>query len=155
MKKFFGKKRVAALTVVAVLVVAAAAIAYWTTTGSGNATGTVGTASNVSLSGSFASNSLYPGVSGVTVNISATQQTTSYKLGAVTGVVSTSDAGCLASWFSFHPPTDASQTVAGGTGTQALSSGTIDMADSASNQDACKNATVTIALSAAKLTDGS
>ena len=63
MKKFFGKKRAIALAAVAVLVVAVAAIAYFTSTGTSSTTGTVGTATNwtVSPAANSGDAALYPG----------------------------------------------------------------------------------------------
>jgi hypothetical protein len=50
--------------------------------------------------------------------------------------------------FTFTGPSG-DQTVTAGSGTQALTSGSLAMANSASNQDACKGASLTLTLSAA------
>ena len=151
----FTSRRSAVLAVIATLAVSAAAIAYWTVGGSGDATGTVGNATAVALSGSFPAAGIVPGGDAATVSISAVKQDTSYRLGAVTGTVSTSDAGCNPAWFTFTPPASTPQTVTAGDGSQSLATGTIAMTDlPGTNQDACKGATITIALVAAKLADG-
>ena len=65
MRKFVMRKRVLVpMGLVAVLVVAGAAIAYFTTTGSGTGSATVGSSSAVTLHGTAAT-TLYPGTTSV------------------------------------------------------------------------------------------
>jgi len=67
MKRYFRKKRVVVLAVLAIAAIGAAGgYAYFSTTGSGTGTATVGTSSVVTLHGTTAS-TLYPGTSS-TVN---------------------------------------------------------------------------------------
>jgi len=65
----FGKKRSAALVALLMLLLSAGAVAFFTTSGSGSGTATVGTSSNITLQGST-SGTLYPGTS-VTVTFTA------------------------------------------------------------------------------------
>ena len=150
--KLTRKRIIAAVAAVSVVAIAAVAIAYWTTGATGNGTGSVeSTAATVTLVGTV-DNQLHPGGSSpVTIKANRDSQT-SLRIGQVTGTVSVDSAhataGCLAGDFSFSTPAG-DQTVTAGSGQQTLTSGTVQMANSAVNQDACKGASLSIALSAA------
>src|SRR5947209_8666436 len=62
MSRLLARKRLVALVSVGALVIVGAAVAYFTTTGSGTGTATVGSSSAVTLHGTAAS-TLYPGTS--------------------------------------------------------------------------------------------
>jgi hypothetical protein len=154
MSRRFNKKT-AAITVVAVLAVSAAAFGYWTTTGGGTGTGSVGSATARTVTGTI-DDSLYPGShSSVTLTADKDANTT-YRIGNITGTVtvgnaydaSTNPAGCKASDFTFTSPAG-DQTVVAGLGPQTLTAGSISMSNSVLNQDGCKGASISIALSAA------
>jgi hypothetical protein len=160
MKKYFGKKRAAALAVVAVLAVAAAALAYWTTSGSGTGTGSVtaGTA-DLTVSDTSSLAAMYPGdtaqpLSGTIKNNAGN----SAKITSVTPTVTVvKDAGNTASGtcddtdFTIsgtNPMTaftglSATNELASG-GTAGFSGATIKFNNKTTNQDACKGAAVTV-----------
>lgn len=150
-KKFTRKRIIAAVAAVSVAAVAAVAIAYWTTTATGTGSGSVSNAAAVvQLTGTI-TNQLHPGGSSPVTITAARDADTTLKIGQVTGTVSVDathvTAGCSASDFSFSTPAG-DQTVTNGTGSQTLTSGTASMTNSLSNQDACKGATLSIALTA-------
>jgi hypothetical protein len=143
------------------LVVASAAFAYWTTSGSGTGTGSV--ASNngtVTVNGTL-DHSLVPGGSSIVTLAYTNGGSSDLKIGAITGTVTVdkphADAGCDATWFSFAGPTSAQQIAANATAdTTHYANGTASMTNETStNQDACKGASLSIALTAAAATAGS
>lgn len=151
------RTKLAALAVTAsVAVTASAAFAYWTTTGSGSGSASVGTTSNLSISPVSITGTLVPGGSAASVSFTINNDSdTTLKVGQVVvdqGVV-TEDvpawpnglsglpAGCLASDFTFASSAT-SYTVGAHDSTDG--SGTLSMADTAANQDACKSATPTL-----------
>ena len=150
--KFTRKRITAAVAAVAAVAIAAVAIAYWTTGATGTGSGSVeSTAATVQLTGTV-DDQLHPGGSSDVTITAARDAETSLKIGQVTGTVSVGEPhatnGCSAGDFSFSTPAG-DQTVTAGTGNQTLTDGTITMTNSASNQDACKGASLSIALSAA------
>ena len=142
-----SQKRVLATLGVGVIVLAAAggAFAYWTQSGSGNASGTVGTTGTITLAGTFPSAQLYPGGSVPVTLTAANSGTSAVTVANVHTVVTTSDPACLASDFSMA---DVAQNVVvpAGATAQPLNGGTLAMANTAANQDACKSATLTLTL---------
>jgi hypothetical protein len=152
--KLSKRKKVLALTVAASMA-AAVAFAYWTTTGSGSGSGSVGTDTARTITGTI-DDALVPGGSSNVTLTADKDAHTSYKIGAITGTVTvtnpynvtTNPTGCKASDFTFTGPSG-DQTVPAGTGSYTLTSGSISMSNSSSNQDGCKNQTVSIDLSAA------
>jgi hypothetical protein len=161
MSRILKSRRALVLGVVAALGIAAAAFAYWTTSGSGTGNGSVGTAASVTVNGTI-DNALVPGgSSSVTLKADRDAHTT-YKIGAITGTVSVDStsaaAGCSAGDFHFTGPSDPetvdAQDNTNGT-TQTLAPGLVKMDNTTSNQDACKNAKLSIDLKAAAATTGS
>jgi hypothetical protein len=155
----FTKKRVLTmLCVVGVFAVAVAATAYWTTSGSGNGSGTAGTSSTITVTGDPA-DGIFPGSSSAVTttiaNDSATQAQYVKNLHVAISLDAThADAGCDASWFTYRPDSETTgdtnpYTVALNNEVAASDSMTVDgkvfMADTATNQDACKGATVKLA----------
>lgn len=151
--KFTKKRALIALAVVGVLAVTGAALAYFTSSGSGSGSASVGSDAGVTIDPVTFDDTLYPGGSTTvhfTVNNSST--TSSAKVGQVvadtsggnTNGISGLPAGCSASDFTYTPGTalntsiDPSDSVDG--------TGTLAMADSTSNQDACKGASPTLHL---------
>jgi hypothetical protein len=143
-----SKKLAVAIAAVGIVAIGGgAALAYWTTTGSGTGSGTTaGSNGTIVLHGSFTSNTLAPGTS-TPVSFSADNAgASSLQVGTVTTVV-TASGTCDASWFTVAPVLE-NQTIAANSTSVALANpGSLVFADSASNQDACKNATITLTLS--------
>jgi hypothetical protein len=160
MSRIMKSRRALVLGVVAALGIAAAAFAYWTTSGSGTGTGSVGADTARSVNGTI-DNALVPGGSSSVTLTADRDANTTYKIGAVTGTVSvdaaSAAAGCKAADFHFSGPS-ALETVAAQDGlngtTQTLTAGSISMDNTTANQDACKSASLTIALHAAAPTAG-
>ncbi len=145
MRIVLARRRVLVFGVVAILIAAGAAIAYFTSTGSGTGTATVGSSSAVTLHGTAAS-TLYPGTS-ATVNFtvdnpsSGTEHVGTIHLSSVT-----TDAGhiaCVMTDFTM-PDVVANQNFANGNGQAVTATGTLTMANSALNQNACQGAPLTL-----------
>ncbi len=148
MPRFLKKKRMIALTsVVGLLVVAGAAFAYFSSTGSGSATATVGTSSALTVNGTPAG-SLYPGAS-TTVNFNAANPSSGHEylatihLSGVTVDSTHASAGCQSGWFTM-PDVTANQDIPTGTTNSVTSTGTLSMTNTSSNQDACQGATLSL-----------
>ncbi len=145
-----NKRALSALGIVTVLAVAGVAVAFWTASGSGSGSGTVASSNgSLTLHGSIASG-LAPGGSESVSFTADNSGTSGLQVGTVHAVVSIdavhAEAGCKASDFTIAD-TGENQTIAAGTSGVALAnSGTISMTESASNQDACKEATISLAL---------
>ena len=140
-----------ALVLLATLVVAGiaayGAVAYFTTTGSGTGSASVGTDTAVTLSGT-ADGTLYPGTSTVVhfkvSNSSAgVEHVASISLGGVT--TDAAHSGCVTTDFTMAPVT-VNQDFPSGSDQSVTATGTLQMANNG-NQDACKNAPLTLNLS--------
>jgi len=144
------KRTMAVLGVVAALALAAAAIAYWTTTGSGEGSGSVASSNGtITLHGTI-SDELVPGGSSAVKFTADNAGSSSLQVGTVHAVVSIDDAhakaGCKASDFTIADTVENQVIAAHASGTALASDGSISMADSEENQDACQGATVSLAL---------
>jgi hypothetical protein len=169
----FARKRTLIAGAAAVLLTAGAALAYFSTTGSGTGTATVGTSSSLTLHGTVGT-TLYPGVSG-TVSFtvdnpsSGHQQLGTIHLASVKACVGAgsswngtscsgsgteattcesvetgaSDTNTANFWMA---DVAANQDFGNGTGQTVTATGTLKMNDLSSNQDACKNANLTLNL---------
>ncbi len=144
-----SQKRVMAALGIGAMVLAAAggAFAYWTQSGSGTAAGTAGTTGAIVVTGTIA-DGIFPGGSQL-VSFTASNSGDSATL--VNSVhlagVSTSNAGCNAADFTM-PDVVQNQSVAGGATVAVLPNrGTLSMANTGVNQDACKSAVITLTLS--------
>jgi hypothetical protein len=140
--KLFTKKRVAIALVALVVAVGTTvgALAYFSNAGSGTGTASVGSSAGVSLSSSPVG-TLYPGGADVpvTVNIQNNGSGAQY-VADVSGSVA-DNGGCLGAWFqvdTVHFNTDLAAHASTSTGTN------VRMLDSGTNQDVCKNKTMTI-----------
>ncbi|HWH11107.1 MAG TPA: hypothetical protein VG165_08260 [Solirubrobacteraceae bacterium] len=147
MNGFTKRRKIAVLSVLALLVVAGSAFAYFTTTGSGTGTATVGTSSAVTLNGTIAT-TLYPGTtSPVSFTVdnpsSGSQRVATIHLASVTadGTHST----CAVADFTM-PDVTVNQVFAHGTGETVTATGTLTMANTGISQDACQGATLTLNL---------
>jgi hypothetical protein len=164
------RRFVAALGAVAAIAAAGFAIAYFTTSGSGSGSATVGTSSALTLHGTI-STTLYPGISSpVSFTVdnpsSGHQQLGTIHLSAIhacTGAGSSwngtacSNSGTEATGCEDFSNTASSTTkdfsmadvvenqdVASGNGTTVTNNGTLLMNDLNSSQDSCKSANLTL-----------
>lgn len=137
-----------AITVLAVAV-AGGAYAYWSGSGSGSGSGTVGTSGSVTLTGTVVG-APAPGTA-VPVSFTAANASDSpIQVGSVQLVSVTPDAGhaaCETDDFSMANITQAHEVPAGATAEALPVDGSLVYANTTVNQDACKGATLTLALS--------
>lgn len=144
------KRALGVLSVIAVLAVAGIAVAYWTTTGSGEGSGKVAASNGTLVLHGTISNELTPGSTSPVTFTADNSNSSSLKVGTVHAVVSIDEAhataGCKASDFTINN-TEENQVIAKeSTGTKLSTNGSISMADTTSNQDACKGAEITLTL---------
>jgi len=150
--KVLKKKRtMAVLGVVAALAMAAAAIAYWTTTGSGEGSGSVASSNGtVTLHGTV-TGELTPGGSSAVKFSADNAGSSSLQVGTVHAEVSIDEAhakaGCKASDFTIGDTAENQVIAAHSTGVVLAKDGSISMADTEENQNACQGATISLALS--------
>lgn len=151
MRNFIKKRR--ALVVaggVLLLIAAGGAYAYFTTTGSGTASGTVGTSTAVVLHGTAAT-ALYPGTSSTVTFTVDNPSTGTQRVGTITLTSVTTDAthvtaGCVLTDFTM-PDVVADQSFTSGNGQAVTATGTLTMAAQPTvNQDGCKDAPLTLHL---------
>lgn len=157
-----GRKRVSVvLGVVASLALAAGAWAYFTSSGSGTGSATVGAAGAWTVNASSATGGpLYPGsgsqsIAYTVTNAGSGQQSlagTTATVKASSGNVTqagTAVPGCLASWFTATntAPTPLPQSLAGGA-TSSGGSVAVTMQDSGTDQDPCQGVQPDITISA-------
>ena len=140
--KRFAKKQWVILGLAAVVAGTAAfgAYAYWTASGTGQGTAAVGTDNGVTIVVTNTGAALYPGGSAtVTFHVQNNSTTSSVMVGKVVqdGPVTGLPVGCLAADFSFGDVTLNESVAASGNGPNHT--GTLAMANTAANQDACKN----------------
>jgi hypothetical protein len=141
----FTKKHYVAAGAAAVIVAAGAgtAFAYWSSTGTGSGTGSTGTGTNDLSAVSVATSALVPGGNSVVdFAVHNSNANSSEHFASVGYTITPSVPGCSASYFTITGlPTN--QTVAAnGTTHQNI---TVSFADSADNQDVCKDNTLAIA----------
>jgi hypothetical protein len=147
MGKKVMRKRVLIPLGVLVVVMAGAAFAYFSSTGSGTGSGAVGSSSAVTLHGSVSS-SLYPGTSSPVSFTVDNPSPGSQRVGTITLASIATDAGhsgCSMSDFSM-PNVTVNQVFPNGNGQSVTATGTLTMANTASNQDACQSAPLTLNL---------
>jgi hypothetical protein len=145
------KKRTYVALSVAILAVAGLAFAYWTTTGSGSGSGSVASSNGTLTLHGTISSQLTPGGSSAVAYTADNAGTSSLQVGTVHAVVSIdeahAEAGCKASDFTIND-TEENQTIAAESSGVALANdGSISMADTEANQDACKGAEISLELS--------
>jgi hypothetical protein len=151
LRNLLNKKRtMLVLGAVAVLAVAGVAVAYWTTSGSGSGSGAVANSNGtVVLHGSI-TNALTPGGSSPVAFTADNGNSSGEQVGTVHAVVTIDEAhataGCEASDFTIADTAENQVIAAKSTGVALANSGTISMADTASNQNACQGATISLAL---------
>ena len=164
----FTKKRVlTALGILSVLAIASVALAYWTTSGSGSGTATAGTDVGVTVDGNPA-DGITPGGSVAVTSVIHNANNQPQYVKSLTVTISVSNAynatsnptGCKAADFTYkadaddgtsnpasNPHTSDVSTDIAANGTKSVA-GQVYMADTSSNQDGCKNATVTLTYAA-------
>lgn len=142
------RKRLLSATIgIVVVAVAGIAVAYFTSTGSGTGSATVGSSQALTLHGTT-STSLYPG-SSATVTFTADNPSGGNEFLSTIHLASvTTDAAhssCAVSAFTM-PDVTASQTIGPGNGQSVTVHGTLTMADTGTNQNACQGAPLTLNL---------
>ncbi len=147
------KRAIVAAVTVGMLAVAAGAFAYFSTTGSGTATATVGSSTAVTLHGTVSGN-LYPGSSStVTFTVDNTSSATQ-RVGTITLTKVQPDAGhstCSTTITGEKPdftmaPVAVNKTYGTGNGQAVTPTGSLTMNETGANQDACQGATLTLTL---------
>lgn len=145
-RKFKNKRALTVFGVIAVLAVAGIAVAYWTASGSGTGTGKVATSNGtLTLHGSI-SNELTPGSSSPVTFTADNSGSSSLQVGTIHAVVSTNKVGCEVSDFTIADTVENQTIGAGESGVALAKNGSIEMANTEANQDACKGATITLTL---------
>lgn len=154
MKKLLTKKRALMLLgSTGALVVASVAYAYFSSTGSGTATATVGSASALTIKGTVGSN-LYPGGS-ATVSFTVDNPSSgAQRVGTISLSSISVDAGhstCSKTISGGNPdftmpPVTVNKVFPSGTGQAVTPTGTLTMNDTGVSQDACQGATLTLNL---------
>ena len=151
MAKFTKKKKIAALTTALVVVgTGGAAFAYWTNSGTGAGTAATGTNVGITVNQTSSISAMYPGEAARTLsgNFTNTNAGSTY----VTAVQATGfsidatslAAGCTAASYTLGGSAPVAAQVANGTG-GSWTGLTLTMNNlPATNQDPCKNATVTV-----------
>jgi hypothetical protein len=148
-RKFNRKTVVAACAVF--VIAAGGAYAYWTTTGSGTGSATNGTTVGITINQTSAVTGLYPGGPAVTLsgNFNNTNSgavrvgTVTAALVSVTG--STGTPACtIADYTLANAVVTINAEIASGNGVGAWTGPTIQLKNLATNQDACKNASVNL-----------
>jgi len=150
----FTKKRVfAALTGLAVMGVAAGAYAYFSTTGSGTATATVGSSSALVIKGTV-TGSLYPGTSSPVSLTVDNPSSGKQRVGTISLEKITADAGhssCSVVTTGGNPDFTmadiaVNKVFSPGNGQAVTPSGSLTMNETGVSQDACQGATLTLTL---------
>jgi hypothetical protein len=150
-KHLLRKKRTyGVLSVIAVLALAGLAVAYWTTTGSGSGSGAVATSNGTLTLHGKISSQLTPGGSSAVTFTADNEGSSSLQVGTVHAVVSIdeahAEAGCKASDFTIENTVENQVIAAKSSGVALAKDGSISMADTEANQDACKGASISLAL---------
>lgn len=150
-RKALIKKRTAlVLAAVAVLAVAGIAVAYWTTSGSGEGSGAVASSNGTLVLHGTITGELTPGGSSPVTFTADNANSSSEQVGTIHAVVSIDEqhakAGCKASDFTIADTAEEQVIAAHSSGVALTHAGSISMADTSENQDACKGATISLAL---------
>ena len=141
-----NKKR-AALVAVLTLAVAGTAFAFWTSNGSGSGSGSVGTQSAVVTLNGTVGSGLKPGGSTTLAITGSNSGSDPSTVETITPGAITVPAGCDPSWFSVSNEDPASPVeLAAGSSNVAISTATLSMTNAATNQNACKGASISVAL---------
>ncbi len=158
MKRYRGRRRVgaAALALLALMAAAGVAYSYWTAGGTGTGTATADTAQNVSVNQTTTVTPMYPGDSPQTISgtFDNTNSGPVYVTSVTASIASVTKAGgapagtCDATDFTLANATAVvNSEVPSGSGRGSWTGPTIQFNDKATNQDACKGATVHLSYS--------
>jgi hypothetical protein len=149
------KPRIVALAVVAVLVVAGAAFAFWTAGGSGTGTGSAAGAQTALVANQTTTlTAMYPGDTAQTISGNFNNPnsgpiqvaTVTASISSVTKAVGAPAGTCDATDFTLASAAmTVNAEVPAGNAKGAFTGATIKFNDKATNQDACKGATVNLA----------
>lgn len=153
MNRVSKKRFVAALAGLGVLGIAAGAYAYFSTTGSGTATATVGSSSALVIKGTV-TGSLYPGTSSPVSLTIDNPSSGKQRVGTISLQSITADAGhssCSVVTTGGNPDFTMADIVVNkvfgpGNGQAVTPSGSLTMNDTGVSQDACQGATLTLTL---------
>ena len=157
MLRFNGRKKTVAIAAACALIAAAGAYAYWTSTGAG--TGTASHASYVPITVVQTSTiaGLYPGGSAVTLSGNFNNTNAGkVRVGSVTVAFAATNPitggsggtpACTPSDYALEGTADVNAEVNTGTAQGAWTGLTVRMLDSATDQDACKGATLNLVYS--------
>jgi hypothetical protein len=145
------KRKALVVGLIATLALAGAAFAYWTTTGSGSGSGSVASSNGTLVLHGTINSQLTPGGSSSVSFTADNANSSSLQVGTVHAVVSIdtahATAGCDAADFTINDTIENQRIAANSTAVALANDGSISMADTAANQDACKGATISLALS--------
>ena len=143
------KRKALVVGLVFTLAIAGAAFAYWTTTGSGSGSGSVASANGTLVLHGTITDQLTPGGSSSVTFTADNSNSTSLEVGTIHAVVSidAGHSGCSAADFHIADTAQNQVIAAGATGVPLDDDGLITMDDTAVNQDACKGASISLALS--------
>jgi hypothetical protein len=130
--------------VAVVLAVASGAFAYWTTSGSGSGSTTNALSNGTLVLHPATAAGLSPGKSQPVTFTADNGGSSSLFVGTVDTTASVSPVTCLASDFSVSSVLENTRVAAGAGGVSLPANATITFADTALNQDLCKNAVVTL-----------
>ena len=153
MNRFTKKRVLAGLAAIGVLAIAAGAYAYFSTTGSGTATATVGSSSALVIKGTVTGN-LYPGTSSPVSLTIDNNSTGKQRVGTISLEKITPDAGhstCSVVTTGGNPDFTMADIVVNkvfgpGNGQAVTPNGSLTMNDTGVSQDACQGATLTLTL---------
>jgi hypothetical protein len=129
------------------IVAVGVAIAYFSSTGAGTGSATVGSSSAVTIHGTTAT-SLFPGTSSTVSFTVDNPSPGSQRVNLIQLASVTTDAGhsaCVMGDFTM-PNVTVNQTFPNGNGQTVTATGTLSMANTALNQDACQGAPLTLHL---------
>jgi hypothetical protein len=142
------KTKIVAATA-ALLLVGGAAFAYWTTQSQGSGSATNAPSNGTLVLKAHFAGGLAPGATR-TVTYTATNSggSSSLQVGTISHIVTTDKVGCTAADFTIGPVFSNTTVLADVIDAELSGTGTLRFVDSTENQDACKGATVTLALSA-------
>lgn len=139
------KVKVAVGAAIACVAISGAAFAYFTTTGAGTGSGAAGTSTAFVLHGEV-TDLLYPGTSSSVTFTADNSATSNQYLTTIHLVsVSTNAIGCAGADFTMSDIA-VGEDIVPGLASPVAATGTITMANTAVNQDACKNAVLTLTL---------
>ncbi len=146
MRKLMRKRILVPVATMMVLAVAGVALAYFTSSGTGTGTATVGTVADVTISPVTIADPLYPGTSSsvaFTINNSSSTAVQVDKVVADSPAITGQPVGCEAADFTFAAVDVATTIPAGGS---VSGTGSLAMANTLVSQDACQGASLVLHL---------